>query len=171
MRFQPKYVPYAGSPLFPDGAADRPLVPGTVPRTPTAWEVDAAGQVPPQPPTTAELLARGQERFNIYCSMCHGRDGYGRGMVVMRGYPAPPNLHEAEVRKLDDRVYYTVITGGLGKMPPYAQQVPPEDRWAVVAYIRALQLSQDAPAADVPEGERGRTPVAPELPKGPMRQP
>jgi mono/diheme cytochrome c family protein len=92
--------------------------------------------------------------------MCHGRDGYGRGMVVQRGFPAPPSFHTDIIRALGDEHYYTVITGGLGKMPPYAAQVAPPDRWAIVAYIRALQLSQDAPPDAVPAAERGTLPTA-----------
>lgn len=155
MREQPRYAAYEASGFFADGSSARHLVGGTVPRTPTAWEYDAAGLVPPQPPASEALLARGRERFDIYCSMCHGRDGYGRGMVVQRGFPAPPSFHTDIIRALSDEHYYTVITGGLGKMPPYAAQVAPPDRWAIVAYIRALQLSQDAPPDAVPADQRG----------------
>jgi mono/diheme cytochrome c family protein len=171
MRDQPRDDIYEPSPLFTDGGSARPLPPGTIPRTPTPRDDDAAGLVAPQPPTTAALLTRGQERFNIYCSMCHGRDGYGEGMIVQRGYPAPGSFHTDILRAMPDQHYYNVITGGLGKMQPYAQLVPPPDRWAIIAYIRALQLSQHAPAELLPPEERSQIQPAPPLPPPPMRQP
>ncbi len=98
----------------------------------------------PLPPTAA-LLQRGRERFDIYCAPCHGRSGYGDGMVVRRGFPAPPSYHTDALRHAPDSHFYQVITHGYGVMYPYAARVSPRDRWAIVAYIRALQLSQHAP--------------------------
>lgn len=96
-------------------------------------------------PVTMPLLNRGRERFNIYCAPCHGRSGDGQGMVVQRGFPAPPSYHSQKLRHASDGHFYQVITHGYGVMYPYADRVDPQDRWAIVAYIRALQLSQHAP--------------------------
>ena len=101
-------------------------------------------------PVTRELMERGQQRFNIYCTPCHGRLGFGNGMVVQRGYRPPPSLHDEKIRNQPVGYWYDVMTNGFGAMPPYRAQVAPEDRWAIAAYIRALQLSQRATTADVP---------------------
>ena len=100
-------------------------------------------------PITPQLLARGQERFNIYCAPCHSRAGDGDGMIARRGFPHPPSYHTDALRNAPDSHFYDVITNGYGAMFPYAARVSPRDRWAIVAYIRALQLSQHAPAADL----------------------
>jgi mono/diheme cytochrome c family protein len=147
MSQQPYYRPYAASDFFPDGASARPLVKGTVPRS-------AVIGVEARPKMDAALLVRGRERFNIYCSPCHARDGYGRGMVVQRGFPPPPSYHTDRLRGVSDLHIYNVITGGLGKMPPYGPLIPSHDRWAIVAYVRALQRSQHATLADVPTAAR-----------------
>ena len=107
-------------------------------------------------PLTKELLVRGQERFDIYCSPCHGRTGSGDGMVVRRGYRRPPPFHEDRLRNAPVGHFFDVITNGFGAMPDYAAQVKVEDRWAIIAYIRALQLSEHATAEDVPAGQRER---------------
>ena len=99
-------------------------------------------------PVTRELLKRGQERFNIYCSVCHGRTGEGNGMIVQRGFPQPPSFHEQRLRDAPPGHFFNVITNGYGVMYPYASRVAPEDRWAIAAYIRALQLSQHAALSD-----------------------
>jgi mono/diheme cytochrome c family protein len=99
-------------------------------------------------------MARGQERFNIYCSPCHGRTGLGDGMVVRRGYRAPPSFDDDRLRNAPAGHFFDVISNGFGPMPDYAAQINAEDRWAIIAYIRALQLSRHATAADVPVGER-----------------
>ncbi len=103
-------------------------------------------------PVTAEVLARGQQRFNIYCSPCHGELGDGNGMIVQRGYKHPPSYHIERLRKAPIGYFFDVMTNGFGAMPDYSQQVQPADRWAIAAYIRALQLSQHATEADVPAG-------------------
>ncbi|HEX7004404.1 MAG TPA: cytochrome c [Trueperaceae bacterium] len=101
---------------------------------------------------TPELLRRGQERFNIYCSPCHNYNGNGRGVVVQRGFPQPRSFHDPGVRSQPVGYYFNAMTNGFGRMFPYASRIPPEDRWAIAGYIRALQLSRYATAEDVPEG-------------------
>ena len=105
---------------------------------------------------TPEIFVRGQERFNIYCSPCHDRVGTGQGMVVRRGFRAPPSFHIDRLRQAPVGHFFDVMTHGFGAMPDYAEQISPQDRWAIAAYIRALQLSQHAALADVPESEHGR---------------
>ena len=159
---QPKYRPLQKSDFFADQRASRPLVEGTVARgTLASAPVPAAGAPSAEElrttmpvPLTRELLARGRQRFEIFCTPCHDRTGGGAGMVVRRGYRPPPSLHIERLRDAPIGHFYDVITRGLGAMPDYAQQIPPEDRWAIAAYVRALQLSQRAALADVPEPER-----------------
>jgi cytochrome c len=105
-------------------------------------------------PVTAELLARGRERFDIYCAVCHGRDGYGQGIVVRRGFPAPPSYHQDRLRDAPDGHFYDVVTRGYGAMLPFADRLTPPDRWAVVAYVRALQLSQHSALSELPPAEQ-----------------
>ncbi|HVU33803.1 MAG TPA: cytochrome c [Opitutaceae bacterium] len=105
-------------------------------------------------PVTPELLARGQQRFNIYCAVCHGPDGYGDGIVVRRGFPAPPSYHDARLRNAPVGHFFQVMTRGYGAMYSYADRLTANDRWAVAAYIRALQLSQHARVADLPSADR-----------------
>jgi mono/diheme cytochrome c family protein len=107
-------------------------------------------------PVTLALLHRGQERFNIDCAPCHGRSGNGDGMIVKRGFPAPPSYHSARLRQAPDSHFYEVITHGYGVMYPYADRVAPLDRWAIAAYIRALQLSQHAPVDRLDAQDRQR---------------
>ena len=106
-------------------------------------------------PITAADLDRGQERFNIYCSVCHGRLGDGSGMIVKRGFRKPPSFHDDRLRTAPIGYFFDVATNGFGAMPDYASQIPPDDRWRIIAYIRALQLSQRGSLADVPASERG----------------
>lgn len=105
-------------------------------------------------PVTKEVLLRGQERYDIYCAPCHGRTGYGDGMIVRRGFSAPPSYHQDRLRKAPVGHFFDVITNGFGAMYQYGDRITPEDRWAIIAYIRALQLSQDASMKDVPAAER-----------------
>jgi mono/diheme cytochrome c family protein len=174
MHDQPRYEPLEASKFFDDGRASRPLVEGTVPRGsltaeqpqsgPASAQIPVpggpagrAGQAPDRDfpfPVTFALLARGQERFNISCSPCHGRVGDGNGMIVQRGFRRPPSLHEQRLREATVSHFYDVITNGIGAMPSYADQVAPRDRWAIIAYLRALQLSQNATLHDVPPEER-----------------
>jgi mono/diheme cytochrome c family protein len=163
MQDQPKYVPLRESTFFGDSRSARPLVEGTVARghlrddalmyTGRPGKADAT--VFPFP-IDARVMARGQERFNIFCSPCHGRTGQGDGMVVRRGYRRPPSYHQDRLREAPVGHFFDVITNGFGAMPDYASQIAAADRWAIVAYIRALQLSEHATLADVPAGERDR---------------
>ena len=161
MHDQPKYRPLRGSELFDDKRSARPLVEGTVARG-TLREDTAfftgktkAGFVSELPlPLTPELLARGRSQFQVFCSPCHGQTGRGDGMIVQRGYKAPSSYHVDRLRQVPIGYFYDVITIGFGAMPDYAAQVAPKDRWAIAAYVRTLQLSQYAPASDVPEARR-----------------
>ena len=161
MHNQPKFIPLRESDFFPDKRSERPLVPGTVPHTTeredTSYYTGLIGDklLDTMPvPVTRDLLKRGQERFNIYCSPCHSVLGDGKGIVARRGYLNPPSFHDDRLRNAPLGHFYRVMTFGSGAMPDYAQQVSPSDRWAIVAYIRALQLSQAAPLSDVPPGDR-----------------
>ncbi len=125
-------------------------VPGTVAR-------DELNLPVPQPATIdAAMLARGHERFDIFCSPCHGRAGDGQGMIVQRGFPQPPSFHSARLRQAKAELFYDTITHGHGAMYSYADRVPPADRWAIIAYIRALQISQDADVASLPAQDKTR---------------
>jgi len=163
MHDQPKYEPLEESSFFADGEASRPLVAGTVARG--HLDDDALLYTGKVNGSDAQLfpfgvdervMARGQERFNIYCAPCHGRTGQGDGMVVRRGYRRPPSFADARLREAPIGHFFDVMTNGFGAMPDYAAQIPPEDRWAIVAYVRALQLSAHATLADVPDTDRGR---------------
>ena len=160
---QPKYQPLEKSDFFSDQRASRPLLEGTVARG-TLDEANPAGLAPgPEAtattlpmPLTRELLARGRERFEIFCTPCHDRTGSGQGMVIRRGYRPPPSLHIERLRDAPVGQLYDVMTRGLGAMPDYAQQIPPADRWAIAAYVKALQLSQHAAVGDLTTEERER---------------
>jgi mono/diheme cytochrome c family protein len=161
MAEQPRYDPLEASRFFPDGQAARPRVAGTVARGELADDTalftgKAEGRLVDKVPVavTPEVLARGRERFDIYCSPCHDRVGTGKGMIVRRGYRQPPSLHDERLRQAPAGHFFDVVTNGFGVMPAYAAQVPVHDRWAIVAYIRALQRSQHATLADVPPAER-----------------
>ena len=164
MHDQPKYKPLAASTFFKDGLSARSIVEGTVARGHLDDDVEmftgktAAGKLVDQMPVpvTAALLARGRERFDIYCSPCHDKAGSGNGMVVRRGFKQPPSYHIARLRQAPAGHFYDVMTNGFGAMPDYRAQIEPADRWAVVAYIRALQRSQHATLADVPAEEAAK---------------
>jgi mono/diheme cytochrome c family protein len=160
---QPKYKPLEKSDFFPDQRASRQLLEGTVARG-TLDAANPAGLAPgPEAkattlpmPLTRELLARGRERFEIFCTPCHDRTGSGQGMVIRRGYRPPPSLHIERLRDAPVGQIYDTITRGLGAMPDYAQQIPPADRWAIAAYVKALQLSQHAALGDLTAEERAQ---------------
>jgi mono/diheme cytochrome c family protein len=163
MHDQPKYRPFERNPFFADQRASRPLVPGVVARGHLDEDqvfftgASAAGPVAANPlPVTRELLMRGRERYNINCSPCHDRVGTGAGMIVQRGYKQPQTFHSDRLRSAPDGYFFRVMTNGFAVMPSYAAQVTARDRWAIVAYIRALQFSQHATLADVPESERAK---------------
>jgi len=150
MDSQPKYHEYELGGLFPDGRVLQAPVPGTVAR----GDLARAQDVTKKPAVTAQLLARGREQYDVFCSPCHDRVGTGGGVIVQRGFPHPPSLHDERLRSADDQHLIEVITRGYGVMYSFADRVQPRDRWAIVAYLRALQLSQHADLADVPLAER-----------------
>ena len=164
MHDQPKYKPLAASDFFADGQAARPLVEDTVPRG--GLRGDALLHTGKQGADFADLfpftvdlavLQRGRERYEVYCTPCHGRAGYGDGMVVLRGFRSrPASFHEQRLRDKPAGYFFDVITSGFGAMLDYSAQLTVRDRWAVVAYLRALQLSQNAPPELVPPDERAR---------------
>ena len=161
MHDQPKYIPLRESTFFTDSRSARPLVDGTVARGHLRDdELTYTGKVNGQDatvfpsPVDARVMARGRERFDVHCSPCHGRTGQGDGMVVLRGYRRPPSLHVDRLRGAPVGHFFDVITNGFGAMPDYATQIRAEDRWAIIAYVRALQLSAHATPDDVPPSER-----------------
>ena len=157
MHNQPKFYPQRSTSFFPDGRSVRPQVENTVARNQLRADTyfytgivnGKEGDGMPLPVNQA-LLERGQEQFNIYCSPCHSRVGNGEGMIVQRGYRPAGNFHTDRLRAAPLGHFFAVITNGYGAMPEYASQISTANRWAIVAYIRALQLSQNATAADVP---------------------
>jgi mono/diheme cytochrome c family protein len=169
MQVQPYYRPLRESNFFADKRSARPIIEGTVARGHldadayfyTGKMGNTDGDFMPFP-VTADVLARGQQRYNIYCSPCHSELGDGNGMIVQRGYKRPPSYHIDRLRRAPIGYFFDVITNGFGAMPDYSQQVEPRDRWAIAAYIRALQLSQGATQADVPAGQQ----IAPQPPTG-----
>lgn len=146
MTQQPRYPTYARADLWPDGTEARPLPEHTVAQGDIARDEVVATPLP----VTAASLQRGQERFNIYCSPCHGLGGMGDGMIVQRGFPPPPSFASPRLRAASARHVFDVITNGYGAMYPYAARVTPEDRWAIVGYVRALQAAGGAPVAAIP---------------------
>lgn len=163
MQDQPKYLPLRPSAFFGDGRSERPLIEGTVARghldDDTAYYTGRGpdGQFVDQFPfpVTKEVVERGQNRFNIYCSPCHDRLGNGNGKIVRRGYRHPPSYHIDRLRQVPNGYIYDVITSGFGAMPDYSAQIEPSDRWAIVSYVRALQLAHNAKIDDVPADKRG----------------
>lgn len=161
MGAQPRYRPLAPSTFFPDGIASRPLIPDTVARGELRDNLplftgEANGQVAAAFPftVTQAVLLRGQDRYNVFCAPCHGRTGDGNGMIVQRGFPRAASFHSDRMRSAAPGYLFQVTTYGFGAMPPYSTQIPERDRWAIVAYIRALQLSQHATLDDVPPDQR-----------------
>jgi mono/diheme cytochrome c family protein len=162
MHDQPRHEPLEASILFADGRSSRPLIEGTVARGHLREDhelytgLNAEGQfVSHLPaPVTRELLERGQSRFNAFCSPCHGRRGDGGGMVVQRGFKQPQSFHQTRLRDTPVGYYYDVISRGFGEMSSYAAQISPRDRWAIVAYVRALQISRNVPVAALTAEER-----------------
>jgi len=156
MANQPRQNPLSPAPIFQDGRSERPIIDNTVARG--AVEDDAlfiAKDSNAFPlPLTQELLARGQDRYNIFCSPCHGLQGDGQGMVTMRGMKHPPTYHQDRVRNEPNGYYFDVITNGFGAMNSYSAQITPRDRWAIVAYVRALQVSRNAHVGELPQNLR-----------------
>ena len=180
MAEQPYYRPLTASGFFDDGAAARPLVPGTIARGQLRLDrlrflgLKPEAQVEPDValnvarddlqqtpyaehypfPLTAEVLRRGRERYQVFCLPCHDPLGYGRGVVVQRGYTVPPSYHSDRLRAAPPGYLYDVIRRGYGSMPDYREQIPVDDRWAIAAYVQALQLSQHARLAELTSPRR-----------------
>jgi mono/diheme cytochrome c family protein len=172
---QPRYKPFGAGPLFPDGASARTPPEGIAVHSLGPFAGTSSGRAgaglaardaelraaTAQPyPIGAALLRRGQQRFRIYCEPCHSPVGDGDGLVVRRGFPAPPSYHIERLRRAPDRHFFEVISRGHGIMFRYGDRIPPADRWAIVAYIRALQLSQRARLDDLPAALRDRLAAA-----------
>jgi hypothetical protein len=156
MANQPRENPLSPSQFFADGRSARPIAENTVMRG--SLETDAL-TVPKDSnafplPLTRELLERGQQRYAIFCQPCHGMQGDGQGMVAMRGMKHPPSYHQERLRAEPNGYLYDVVTNGFGAMYGYSSQIPPRDRWAIIAYVRALQLSRNAPVSELPPGLR-----------------
>ena len=161
MHIQPKYKPLDPSTFFRDGRSERPAVAGTVAhghlRTDEllyTGKIDGVVADTFPFPITRQDLERGRERYNIYCSPCHDYTGSGQGMIVQRGFQRPPSYHIDRLRQAPVGHFFAVITSGYGAMYSYASRVSPQDRWRIAAYIRALQLSQNATLNEVPKSER-----------------
>jgi len=161
MHDQPRFKPLAMSDFYTDLRSSRAPVDGTVARGQLREDSyfysgkvgNNNGDYMPFP-VTADVLARGQQRFNIYCAPCHSRLGDGNGMIAQRGFKQPPSYHIERLEKAPLGYFFDVMTNGFGAMPDYAEQIPARDRWCIVAYIRALQLSQHAASSDVPAGQK-----------------
>jgi mono/diheme cytochrome c family protein len=174
MHDQPKYEPLEAGPMFNDGQSARPLVEDTVARghledDEQFFTGKVNGQLADTLPyaVTAEMVNRGQERFNVFCSPCHDRAGTGRGMVVRRGYRQPPSFHDQRLKDAPVGHFFDVMTNGFGAMPDYRGQIPAADRWAIVSYIRALQRTTGASTAPEPQP----SPVVPGNTPGMNQQP
>jgi cytochrome c553 len=161
MREQPRYEPLDAAALWSDGASARPIPANTIPRG--QWgqiKLDnefytgknAAGEYLTANPldVTRPVMYRGQAQFDVFCAPCHGKAGYGDGMIVQRGFKQPTSYHDERLRQAADGYFYEVMSNGFGTMYSYASRISPEDRWAIVAYIRALQLSQNVPLEELP---------------------
>ena len=158
MANQPKYRPQKPSDFFADGRSERPLIENTVARGSIANDeliVPKDSNAFPLPVNEA-LLERGEARYKIYCTPCHGLQGDGNGMIVDRGMKRPPSYHIDRLRQSPNGYYFDVITNGFGSMYSYSAQIPPKDRWAIIAYVRALQLSRNVKASDLPESIRAK---------------
>jgi mono/diheme cytochrome c family protein len=170
MKYQPKYKPQGASAFFADGRADRPPPPGVIPadfgplgqplheddhlyrgkNTDGTWARGFPGAIT----VDMRLLERGRDRFTIYCAPCHGRVGDGNGITKRYGMVATPSYHDDRLRKMAEGEIFNTITNGKNNMNPYADKLTPQDRWAVVAYVRALQRAQTGTVADVPQARR-----------------
>jgi mono/diheme cytochrome c family protein len=150
MTEQRKLATYAPTSLWPDGTSARPLPNNVV----AQGDVERAGTAKTAPPITTALLARGRERYGIFCAPCHGLAGDGDGIIVAHGFPQPPSYHIDRLLAAPAQHFFDVMTNGYGVMFSYADRVDPRDRWAIAAYIRALQLSRRATVAQIPDAER-----------------
>jgi mono/diheme cytochrome c family protein len=177
MHDAPRFNPLRVSDFYDDRRSARPLIDDTVPR---GWlmadDAFATGKVNGQfvaelpVPLTLDLLKRGENRFNIYCSPCHSRTGNGDGIVVRRGFKQPPSYHDPRLLAQPIGYFFDVISHGFGQMPDYAAQIQPRDRWAIAAYVRALQVSRHATVADVPAADRPQLDAQPPRAEAPKNQ-
>jgi mono/diheme cytochrome c family protein len=156
MADQPKNRPQSPSDFFADGRSERPLIENTVAHGAVDDDVynvskDYAGF---PLPVNEKLLRRGEDRYRVFCTPCHGLQGDGMGMAAMRGMKHPPSYHIDRLRQAPNGYFYDVMTNGFGSMYSYAERIPPRDRWAIIAYVRALQLSRNARASELPESLR-----------------
>ena len=172
MHDQPKYIPMRDSTFFSDGRSARPIVAGTVARGQLRDDpLLYTGKVNNADATTFPfaiddtVMARGRGRYDVYCAPCHGLTGVGDGMIVRRGYRRPPTFHQDRLRDSPPGHFFDVITNGFGAMPDYAAQIRAEDRWAVIAYVKALQLAQHATVADVPPDRRNELDQPTQVPR------
>jgi hypothetical protein len=165
MHIQPRYNPYDPSDFFSDGRSERPPVAGTVARGEIVsgpGEMALTGMLNGREadafpfPITRAVLDRGRERYNIFCTPCHGLTGDGDGMIVQRGFQAPPSYHINRLRQAPVGHFFSVISNGFGAMYPYGYRILPQDRWAIIAYIRALELTRQGTINDVPAEERSK---------------
>ncbi len=147
MRQQNRYDTYAPSNFWPNGSEAQPLPAGVV----AQGDLERARDAREPPPVTNSLMQTGRKNFEVFCAPCHGLAGDGDGMIVQRGFPAPPSYHTDRLRAAPARHFFDVITNGYGVMYSYAARVSPHDRWAIVAYIRALQQSRHTRIADAPQ--------------------
>jgi len=162
MADQPAYRPLEPSTIFANGSSARPVPEGTIARGSLPVAKDTAQETALPFPLTRDLLERGRDRFNIFCSPCHGETGSGQGIVVLRGLRrGPPSFHIDRLRQAPLGHFFDVITNGFGGMADYAAQVPYRDRWAIAAYVRVLQFSQAAPFESVPVSEKYRLEAEP----------
>jgi mono/diheme cytochrome c family protein len=167
MRQQPKNLPLSKSDFFDNQMGSRPLIPETVAQGHLNLDQHLYEGKNPDGSyvetfpfeITAEVMVQGEKQYNVFCSPCHGYAGNGQGMIVQRGFKAPPSFHILRLREAPVGYYYDVITNGFGVMYSYASRIPPEDRWAIIAYIRALQRSQNATLEDVPSDQRAKLEV------------
>lgn len=176
MQDQPKYKPLAASKFFTDGRSARPIPANTIARDELndddsfhTGEANGAFLDTIPLPVDLRLLERGHDRYNIFCSPCHGEVGDGLGMIARRGFQIPANLHTDRLRSVPPGYIYQVIKNGYGAMPDHGDQIPVRDRWAIVAFVRALQLSRHATVADMPAAEREQLDNAPEAKPGDSR--
>jgi hypothetical protein len=165
MHVQPRYNPYSPSDFFADGRSERPPVPGTVAHSEVVSGPELVintGMLNGEEmnafpfPITRAVLDRGRDRYNIFCTPCHGWAGDGDGMIVQRGFQKPPSYHVDRLRQAPAGHFFSVITNGFGAMYPYGYRILPRDRWAIIAYIRALQLSRQGTINDVPADQRAK---------------
>jgi mono/diheme cytochrome c family protein len=163
MHDQPRIEPLEASAVFADGRGSRPRIPGTIARGERVYDAhltdgrDGAELATTFPfPVTRDVLERGREQYDVFCAACHDRAGTGAGIVVKRGLKQPPSFHVERLRESPPGYFFDVITRGFGVMYDYSDRIPPADRWAIVAYVRALQRSQNAKLEDLPAAERAR---------------